>query len=678
MAAAGIAHTMLSKDPEVAMVKKYGDMKATLRRNPLYESFSAPGQPIMKHHPEIRGAFEQLMGCMVKKDLTEKSLNLATQSSFIVGRGLPDMTTDDAKFKEDLEVVEAAFQKETPNEQYDALPEWAKCGKAPQGKFSFEVLLMKVVTHPGDEDVGVPDRHGMVLFIFFQAAKGARWSKKMLKEAVDHSTAHFFLLKRHDADPNVSSKAEDSMSWMMQIVGGWHWSHRALRNASQAEEICQSFYENELAIQRYIIEKTAGLDELQQDAWINSVCKKSNKDSPAPCAEWDQTKIRRIIELHKKVMAGSKLLTKLPHTILSIKDEAIDLVVLIIALASRYGAVCIGRTGRGKTSVLTVALMALSRLHSASDNGGLYVISDMDQLRGKRATAQTPVFLDDGCLRAFLSTILKHFFGVPNYGGTECMLQVRYDHATLTSDCARAAADNPIEEEEAKKTQPEAMTWEKLKVIIRPSFHKDIAEEDYKACLRRIFLAAFLPVANNDDETVVHLSRPDQTQPTGRKMHFFRFQGHIFKPETANAEEEMKKTNQLPEDYEKQVKDERKIVQAILGGELTPAFLEEFPLWADSINRLLRNDNVPTELQPCFLQGGQQTTRTEQGQSAEREALAQELKAMQIMKHELQQEIQGLKDEVKLRVELARGKTQKKRKASTNDNDMDIEKAKRG
>ena len=46
MAAAGIAHTMLSKDPEVAMVKKYGDMKATIcARNPSMKLFLPQASP---------------------------------------------------------------------------------------------------------------------------------------------------------------------------------------------------------------------------------------------------------------------------------------------------------------------------------------------------------------------------------------------------------------------------------------------------------------------------------------------------------------------------------------------------------------------------------------------------------------------------------------------------------
>ena len=125
-------------------------MKATMRKNPLYEDFCAPGKPRMKHHPEIKNVFEQLMGCMVKKDLSQPG-QLATQSSFLVGKALPDMSVNEARFKEQLEAMEAAFQKETPKEQYDALPDWAKCRQAPQGKFTMEAKLMKVVTHLGEQ-----------------------------------------------------------------------------------------------------------------------------------------------------------------------------------------------------------------------------------------------------------------------------------------------------------------------------------------------------------------------------------------------------------------------------------------------------------------------------------------------------------------------------------------------
>ena len=182
-----------------------------------------------------------------------------------------------------------------------------------------------------------------------------------------------------------------------------------------------------------------------------------------------------------------------------------------------------GKTENKKTEILGNILvidfccMGLTN-DELEDKGSMFSISDLDQLRGKKAGGDTPVFLDDGCLKKLKEAFLKHFFGVPGVP-QEQMLMVRYEHATLTHDCPRAAADNPVDQEEAAKIKPEDMTVEKLIQLCRRCWAPDIDQEDLAAVLRRISMMVFCKAPH--DRVVVYVTLPDRRYAAGRDLTWF-------------------------------------------------------------------------------------------------------------------------------------------------------------
>ena len=231
-------------------------------------------------------------------------------------------------------------------------------------------------------------------------------------------------------------------------------------------------------------------EKVKLECWVWAQSASTNDASTSVVKDWSTADVHRVINAHVKSKGGAQVTKDSPHTLLSISAPCIAHFLFMLSNALTYGLVFLGMNGCGKTSVAVTMLLALSRMYSGKVNGQIFQISDLDQLRGKKAGGDTPVFFDDGFLRAASVVFLKHFFGIPNIP-MEQLLMVRFEHASLTHDCPRAAADNPVDQEKAQTIRPEDMTVKTLLDIIRPCFDTKIDHEDLAAVHRRCAYAVF-------------------------------------------------------------------------------------------------------------------------------------------------------------------------------------------
>jgi hypothetical protein len=234
--------------------------------------------------------------------------------------------------------------------------------------------------------------------------------------------------------------------------------------------------------------------------------------------------------------------------------------------------------------------MAISR----RENGGgkkaeVMSVSHMDALRGKRLGAGTPLFLDDGQLKKLTVVLLKHLFGVP---AARCWqkLEVRYEHAELSHDCARGGADNPFDKNLAESTEIAKMTADILVEIITEAFDSKISGEDLLAVLRRVSLLICLPCPKSmnapQNQYVCYTSLPNRAKQGNRDLSHFIIQGHFMKPENKDVEEILKEECRWPAGYEKNLRLEQIILEEILSGtgQVCEELLREAPVWADAIH----------------------------------------------------------------------------------------------
>jgi hypothetical protein len=506
------------------------------------------------------------------------------------------------------------------------LPNWVMREAPPGHK---DVLIAIIPATEANPPEGEPAAEKLIVVKHWLNTRKGEWSPGQMTRCGVLGTT-YYVPKLCGQGP-ASKKPVQTFRHFLGRAGGYQWCTYMVAQPTQEVIDEREAFEKRSKESQWIIENAPMNCQVELENWVETQPQENNPASQSPVRDWDTSAIWRIIKAHKTNVKGAKVIRENPHTLLSLDEAAISDFVRFISTAQTKGLVCLGLNGTGKTSCLTSALLAFSRLYVGGLDGTIFSIAELDSLRGKRATGATPVFLDDSCLKKCLEAFLKHYFGVPNIP-QEVMLQVRFEHATITHDCPRAASENPVDQAAAALIQPGAMTVETLLKICRPCWSEKIDEEDLAAVYRRISLMVFCKAP--DGGVVVYVSLVNRAFPAGRDLTWFRLgaHGHIFKESVKDREDDYARLGSLPEGFEEEAKVEQHNMAAIMKGSALPAAMQgSHPAWWQAVEDLKAGQGMPhLNLMPA---------NAAQGNAAAVEAVADEQvnNAREILRDVLQQ-----------------------------------------